>query len=96
MAAGIQVDKSSVNNAIGSVSRNLHQAFLQADVLKAYFDATVDADLVSMGFTSGDVSVMKSAFADLAQLATLYRGGATLGAAKDFRTFAKQLHGIGL
>lgn len=94
MAAGIQVDKPTINNIVGANSRNIHQLFFGVDGIKAYLDATLDSDLVAMGFTAGEVSVMKSAYADLAQLVAIYRGTANLAAAKNFQTFAKQLHGI--
>ncbi len=96
MAAGIQVDKPAINGAVGTYARTLHQTFLAIDALKVYLDSTTDATLISMGFTQAECDDMKSAYADLAQLSTLYKGGATLGSAKDFRTFAKRLHGLGI
>jgi hypothetical protein len=41
------------------------------------------------------VNTLKSAMSDLDQLRTIFVGSATLGVAKDFRTFAKRLCGLG-
>jgi hypothetical protein len=38
---------------------------------------------------------LKSAFADLTQLGTIWTGSAALPAAKDFRAFVRLLWGVG-
>jgi hypothetical protein len=96
MAAGLQVDKATLNNQLGSTARMLAQAIVQIDALKSYLDGQTDQALINLGFLQAEVDDMKSAFADLAQLATIYRGTANLAAAKDFRTFSKRLLGTGL
>ena len=92
---GINIDKAAVDSNAGTLAQSLQSAFNRTQQLKAWLDATPDATLVALGYTSGEVAVLKSAITDLDQLRTIYQGGATLGTAKDFRTFAKQMYGFG-
>jgi len=92
---GIQVTKQSLNDVAGNISLALEQTFRRVDSLKFTFDSTADQTLIDLGFTAEEVAVFKTAFTDLAQLADVYRGEDTQATAKDYRTFARRLWGLG-
>jgi hypothetical protein len=57
--------------------------------------ATPDANLQALGYSVGDVAQLKSAFADLNDLARVYRGLATAKTLPyDYTQFAKLLVGV--
>jgi hypothetical protein len=95
MSVGILVTKGEIDTRMGQVSRDLQSTFAETAILKAFFDSHVDADLVALGYTTGEVAVLKSAIADLNQLYQITIGLQTLGVAKDFTTFLRQLWGVG-
>lgn len=92
---GIQIDKNAVNQTAGEICRRLNTVFRDVKSMQFYLAATADADLIALGFTQGEVNIIKSAFTDLNTLATVYEGTATQGTLKDFRAFARQLFGVG-
>lgn len=94
MAVGITVTKAEVDNESGSAARDLHLAMRRAADFKAWLDGQGDPDLTALGYSAGDIANLRSAFGDALQIADIWRGAATLGAAKDFRTFLKRLAGL--
>lgn len=94
MSVGMPVTKGDVDSQAGQVTLQLREAFRAVAMFRTWLAATPDADLVAMGYTSGEVATLKSALNDLDQLRTIYEGGAALATAKDFRTFAKLLTGV--
>ena len=91
---GNDVSKTQLDSALGKNSAAIKYAFDQAILIKEYLDTKTEQDLIGLGYTSGEVAVMKSAYTDVNQLATIFTGAAALGVAKDFRTFLKQLWGL--
>jgi hypothetical protein len=92
------LNKGQFDSLLNQTIQALDQALTQAQAIQAIFAAHPDADFTAVntnpgptGYAAADVTIMKSAFGDLNQLATIYQGGATLATAKDFRTFVKQL-----
>lgn len=88
--------KAAFDSLMNGVIQNLDGAMLQVQEIEAFLTAHPDADFTALaggpgptGYAAGDVTNFKSAFSDLDQLRTIYQGLATLGTAKDFRTFAK-------
>lgn len=92
---GLQTSRSEIDAVAGSIARDLNVLMKRVTVLKAYLDQTPDADLTAMGYTAQDVALLKSAFADAAQLEAIFRGAGTLADAKDFRAFLRQVWGLG-
>ena len=90
--AGIPPSAADVNNYAGSIARDLDMLFDRVRILQAWL-ITVDLTAAPYSMTTGDQAVIKSAFSDLDTLRTVYEGTATQGTLKDFRAFAKQLHG---
>lgn len=87
--------KATIDAACGNVASVLNRAFRDVEAAKHFLDVQQDADLVALGYTSGDVATLKSALADLDQLRVIYEGGAALAAPKDFRAFAQRIWGTG-
>lgn len=95
MSIGIAVTKVEIDSRVGDTARSFLRAFEQVDDIKFFLDATPDDDLVALGYTANEVAVIKTAFGDLTQLRQIWEGTATLGTAKDFRTFVRRLWGVG-
>ena len=95
MSVGLPITKSEIDSRAGDTARAFQRAFADVATLKGYLDATPDADLVALGYTAGEVATLKTAWADLSQLGTIWAGAASLATAKDFRTFVRQLWGVG-
>jgi hypothetical protein len=95
MAVGILVTKGEIDSRMGDLARSFQGTFADAAVLKSFFDSAIDADLIALGYTAGEVAILKSAIADVHQLFQIYSGAATLTTAKDFTTFLRQLWGVG-
>lgn len=92
---GIQFTKGSIDSTVGGVAVAVESALTRVRQFKYFLDGQADADLVALGYSAGDVAILRSACADLDQLAALYQGVGTVAVAKDFRTFAKRLMGMG-
>jgi hypothetical protein len=95
MSVGLPVTKTEIDSRAGDIARTFQRAFEDVATMKVYLDATVEADLVALGYTSDEVATLKTAFADLAELGTIWTGAAALPAAKDFRVFVRRLWGVG-
>jgi hypothetical protein len=95
MSIGLPISKQEVDTRTGDLARGFQRAFDDVVTLQNFFAATPDADLIAIGYTENEVAVMKTALNDLAQLGTIWTGAAALPTAKDFRTFVRQLWGVG-
>jgi hypothetical protein len=95
MAVGLAVTKQEIDARAGDIARGFQKAFGDVATLKSFLDGQVDADLVAIGYTEQEVTILKSAFGDLWQLVGIWTGTNTLATAKDFRTFVSQLWGVG-
>lgn len=96
MPAGLTVTKAALDQAMGEIAQNVNIAMENVRQMQEWLGQQVDADLeANYGYSAADVANMKSAFADLDQLRRIYEGGQALPAAKDFRSFAKLLWGLG-
>lgn len=95
MAVGLPVTKDEIDTRAGDVARNFQRQFENVVTMQEYLLATPEADLIALGYTPNEVAVIKTAFADLSQLGRIWIGSEALAAAKDFRTFVRQLWGVG-
>ena len=95
MAVGLAVTKQELDSRAGDISRQFQASFEDVVTMQNYLTATVDTDLVALGYTEGDVATLKTAFADLMQLGRIWTGAEALAAPKDFRTFVRRLWGVG-
>jgi len=95
MAVGLNVTKQDVDIVAGSIAKDLNITFGRITSFKAWLDSKTDAELITLGYVQADVDALRSAYGDANQLATIFNGTATLGVAKDFRTFLKRVWGLG-
>jgi len=95
MAAGLPVTKTEIDTRAGDIARRFQQSFGDVVTMQSFLAATANADLEALGFTPEDVATLKTAFADLTQLGTIWTGAAALPTPKDFRVFVSRLWGVG-
>jgi hypothetical protein len=96
MPIGLPVTQNEINTRAGDIARTFQRLAGDVTTLKAYLDATSEADLVALGFTAPEVGIMKSAIIDLEHLVVRIGTGAEpLAQAKDFTVFLRQLWGVG-
>lgn len=98
MAAGIQITRDEINNQAGAIARAVFNGFQNVNQFKAWLDGVSGSDLESLyDYSSGDAAVLKSAFADLGDLAAVFAGNASAYTLPhDYRAFSRQLLGTGL
>lgn len=96
MSVGLPVDKNVLDARVGNLAWQIRDLLTQAQVVKAWLDATPDATLQAApySYTAGEVATIKSAFADLNTLALVSKGQATLTPARDLFAFAGKLTGL--
>jgi hypothetical protein len=90
---GLPADQPSINQRAGSVALMIRTAFEQIETLQAFLAGQQDSALVALGYTAGEVAILKSAISDLDLLRRIYQGAATQAALKDFTVFPHQLTG---
>lgn len=95
MSVGLAVTKAEVDTRSGDLARTFQRAFEDVVTLQGYLEATPNADLEALGYTTDEVATLKTAGTDLAQLARIWAGTEALAAPKDFRTFVRRLWGVG-
>jgi hypothetical protein len=95
MSVGLPATKAEIDTRAGDIARTFQRAFGDVVTMQQYLAATVEADLIALGYTSEEVASLKTAYVDLTQLGTIWTGSAALPAAKDFRVFVSRLWGVG-
>ena len=95
MSVGLSVTKSEIDARAGDIARRFQQNFEDVATMQGYLAGALEADLVALGYTPEDVALLKTAFADLAQLGRIWTGTEALAAPKDFRAFVKLIWGVG-
>jgi hypothetical protein len=95
MSVGLPVTKSEIDTRAGDIARGFQDHFGDVITMQQFLVATPDADLVAMGYTPDEVASLKTAYADLTQLGSIWTGQAALAAPKDFRVFVSRLWGVG-
>jgi hypothetical protein len=95
MSVGLPASKTELDARSGDIARAFQKNFGDVVTMQQYLLATSEADLVALGYTSGEVATLKTAFTDLMQLGEIWTGSAALPAPKDFRTFVSRLWGVG-
>lgn len=95
MSVGLPISKDEIDTRAGDVARRFQQSFQDVLTMQGFLNATVNADLESMGYTADEVATLKTAYNDLNQLGQIWAGAAALAAPKDFRVFVSRLWGVG-
>lgn len=97
MTLGRTISQAEINNAAAGIVASLFATLDNVVKMKAVLDGYDVTALQGLGFTSTEANVLKSAFTDMANVATIWQGGAAAGTMpRDHRAFAKQLLGTGL
>jgi hypothetical protein len=94
MSIGLNPGKTDIDLLVGSIVRALHGDLLKIEQIEYFLAGKTDGDLEALGYSVGEIAILRSAIADLAELATVYRGESD-APQKDFRTFARRLMGMG-
>lgn len=97
MAVGFPADKNTVDHRAGSLVLKLRDTFQEIERLDAWLSARQDADLVTLGYSAGDVNTLRSSFGALARLARISDGRdvpTTATAADNYFFKAKHLTGV--
>lgn len=96
MAAGFPRARADIDQRAGTLAITIRNAFDEVGRFKAFLDATPNEDLEAAptNYTETEVAYLKSAFADLARLAAIYRGEDIQADPYDFQTFARYLVGV--
>lgn len=95
MAVGLPVTKAEIDARAGDIARGFQKAFGDVVTMQQFLVATSNDDLLAAGYTDPEIATLKTAYADLSQLAGIWTGSAALPAAKDFRVFVSRLWGVG-
>ena len=91
--AGIPITKYILNSRVGYLTKTLRDTFTEIARVKKFLDDTSDADLVALGFSQSEVTLIKAAFTDLNKLGRIAAAQDTHPAANDFYWNAGNLTG---
>lgn len=95
MPVGLGVTKQEIDTRAGDIARAFQRAFDDVGTMQGFLLATPNPDLLELGYTDQEIATLKTAYTDLSQLAAIWVGQQALPAPKDFRTFVRQLWGVG-
>ncbi len=97
MPLGLAPTQAQVNSQAGQLCFMVMADLTRCQEFKAWLDTQTDANLIALGFVQAEVNTLRSAFVDLNQLASIFTGTLAQGlTAYDYRTFSKQLAGMGI
>lgn len=94
MSVGYPKDKNSVDNVVGELAQSINRNFRRAVQLKTELDSVTDAQLTAAGYSTGEVTALRTLAADLVQLNGIFTGASNLASAKDFRTSMRPVWGV--
>jgi hypothetical protein len=92
--AGYPVNRQVLDNRVGALVVQVREVLEDVQRIHAFLAAELDADLVTMGYTQGEVDLLKSSFTDLDKLARIANGSAVQADASNFFFWAKNLTGL--
>jgi hypothetical protein len=95
MSVGLPVSKTEIDQRSGDTARAFQRAYEDAATMQMYLVATTEEQLVALGYTPQEVAVLKTAYNDLEFLGQVWVGQVAQPTPKDFRTFVRQLWGVG-
>lgn len=92
---GLAITKQEIDARAGGLARQAQMLFRDITTLQVFLERSTVESLEGLGYTADDVTLLKTAIGDLAELANVYKGGQALPQPKDFRTFVARIGGIG-
>lgn len=99
MTIGRTISKAELDAATAQIALTVYRTMDNIAQVQAFLAGFTSAQLVSAGYVTDqtDGDRLKSAFVDLANLQTIWTGGAATGTMpRDHRLFTKWLLGVGL
>lgn len=94
MAVGIPVAKADVDNRAGGLAIQLRNDLYACTQFKAWLDSVNDAYLTGLGYSAGDITILRGSFVDLTKLHNIAHALDTQSAASDFFFNARNLLGV--
>lgn len=94
MAVGIPVQKADVDNRAGGLVVQLRNDLAACVQFKGWLDSVNDAFLTGLGYTAGDITLLRGSFTDLVALSNIAHAAGTQPAANDFFFNARNLTGV--
>ncbi len=97
MTVGFPLTKDQLDTRLGQIALQVRDGLEEAQQLNALLGTLTTEVLEGLGYdetNDGEVSTMKSAFTQLAQLADVANGDATVTNMNDFLFWAKRLLGV--
>lgn len=95
MSVGIQPTKQDLDNSMGTLAKDIKINLRRAKEFKQYFDAKSDLEIMALGYTQGEVNIIRGTFTDLNKLNDIFEGTVAHTPAADLRLWAKQVWGAG-
>jgi hypothetical protein len=97
MSVGYPVTRTDLDNRMGGMIVAVRDALNACVQFKALLDDTTvlpDATLTGLGYSAGDITQLRAAFAAMKSLSDISRSAATQPAVNDFWFDAKHLAGL--
>lgn len=79
----------------GTLAQRLNAIFTAIEDWHRFVLSAQDADFAALGYTTDEITLLRTCAAEMEELRTIYEGSATLATAKDFRTFLQRTWGTG-
>jgi hypothetical protein len=92
--AGFQVTKDALNQRIGSCVVAGESWFEDVERIQAWLAGKTDAEVIALGYTSEEVSLIKSSFVDLDNLRKVAYGQQAQANANNFFFWGGRLRGV--
>jgi hypothetical protein len=94
MSVGFSTDKNAVDQRAGSLTLQLRTVFDQIQAMKVWLDAQSDVTLQGLGYTAGDITILRASFTDLDNLRKIAHAQGTQASTNDFFFNAGKLTGV--
>jgi hypothetical protein len=93
MSVGYSIGKGDLDLMLGSVAIDTRDMLTRGQQVTACLTNLTDTQLGNMGYSPGEVSLIRAVQSDISTLEQIITGAATLTAVRDFTANLKQLYG---
>ncbi len=94
MAVGYAADKAALDSRAGHLAASMRDLLVDVQRMKMWLDARTDEQVMALGYTADEVTLLKSAFTQLDALRAIATGQSTQATANNFLHFSNQLVGV--
>ena len=91
MSVGVALTKAGIDSRAGNLAWQLIDTLDKIHDYRLRLDSYTEEVLVGLGYTSGEVATLKSAFTKMDQGGAIMRGEQALATPENLLTFAYQL-----